>query len=120
MDVLKRPAIPVAIATGVVLLVGVLLTRPSAPVPAPVTAVVIGIEDLAWMPRRVSAMAGRVEVTVTNEGGTRHDFTIEHQPRLEVPPRATVSATYDLGAGQHTFYCTLHPGMSGTLLITGR
>jgi plastocyanin len=88
---------------------------PGGPDALPVVAV-----DNRFEPERLELRAGdEVEVEITNEGGTTHDFTIEGLDLSTGPiePGEVATATFTVPGGETTFVCTLHGGMEGS--VTG-
>jgi nitrite reductase (NO-forming) len=88
---------------------------PGGPGAVPVVAV-----DNRFEPERLDLPAGdEIEVEVTNEGGTTHDFTIEELDLSTGPiePGEVATATLTVPGGEITFVCSLHGGMEGS--VTG-
>ena len=84
-------------------------------------AIAVTAVDTAFEPARLEVTAGEeIEVAVTNEGGTTHDFTVE-APSLStgpLEPGDVVTARFTVPEGETTFRCTIHGGMEG--MIVGR
>lgn len=75
-------------------------------------------KDFAFSPDSVNVKAGTVTLTVTNEDGTEHTFTLDDgSSNTDLPAGETVTVTLDLSTtvGWH---CTIHPSMTGTLNVT--
>jgi nitrite reductase (NO-forming) len=88
---------------------------PGGPDALPVVAV-----DNRFEPERLELPAGdEVEVEITNDGGTTHDFTIEELDLSTGPiePGDVATATFNVPDGESTFVCSIHGGMEGS--ITG-
>ena len=66
----------------------------------------------------LTADAGRISVFVENEDVAHHDFTIKGVVRVDVPGQKAARASFDLDEGSYRFYCSLHPGMEGTLKVS--
>ena len=83
--------------------------------------------EMFFEPTQLTAQTGTVEITLVNEGATRHDLVIEELGDLEVVPLVdagdTVSGSVALEAGTYTFYCSVPghrgAGMEGTLTSSG-
>jgi len=75
--------------------------------------------DFRFDTSSVSADAGTVAVTVTNDDATRHTFTIDELGvDLDVPPGTTQRVTFPADTGTFRFYCIPHAGnMSGELVV---
>jgi plastocyanin len=75
--------------------------------------------DNAFEPDRVELPAGdEAQIEITNEGATRHDFTIE---ALELStgvlePGDVATATVIVPQGETMYRCTIHGGMEGTIV----
>jgi hypothetical protein len=61
-------------------------------------------------PARSSSMA-LVRTLIDAE----HDFTIDGVVSVDVPGKRSRRATFAVEPGLHSFWCTLHPAMTGTL-----
>ena len=66
----------------------------------------------------IEADAGRVAVFIENEDVAHHDFTIKGLVSTELPGQKAGRAVFEADAGEYRFYCTLHPGMEGTLKLS--
>jgi plastocyanin len=66
----------------------------------------------------LEADRGRVAVFVENEDVAHHDFTIKDVVTTELPGKKAGRAVFELDAGTYRFYCSLHPGMEGTLKLS--
>jgi plastocyanin len=87
---------------------------PGGPDAVPVVAT-----DNAFEPARLQLMAGvEVELEVSNEGGTTHDFTVESLELSTGPvePGHVSTATFTVPDGETAFRCSLHGGMEGTIV----
>jgi plastocyanin len=87
---------------------------PGGPDAVPVVAF-----DNRFEPERLELPASdEVEVEITNEGGTTHDFTIEGLDLSTGPiePGEVATATFTVPSGETTFVCTLHGGMEGSVM----
>ena len=69
--------------------------------------------DLFYKPKELSAAAGPVNISFTNEGAITHTLVVEEDPKfkkLEVSQKgATASETLDAKPGTYTLYCDV-PG----------
>lgn len=63
----------------------------------------------------IEVEAGRVAVFVDNEDVASHDFSIEGVVSEAIPGQKAGRAVFTVDAGTYRFYCSLHPGMEGTL-----
>ena len=84
-------------------------------------AIAVTAVDNAFEPARLEVTAGEeIEVAVTNEGRTTHDFTVE-APELStgpLEPGDVATASLTVPEGETTFRCTIHGGMEGTIVGT--
>ena len=90
---------------------------PSANGSAQTTAAVIAIKDFKYeVPSSVNPGA---MVTVTNADSAPHTFTAKDKGGfdIEVPGGATVIFQAPDGAGEYGIICSLHPQMTGTLVV---
>jgi plastocyanin len=75
--------------------------------------------DNAFEPDHLELPAGdEVEVEVTNQGGTSHDFTVEALDLStgSIEPGEVARATFRIRNGETTFKCTIHGGMDGIIV----
>jgi plastocyanin len=88
--------------------------------PCPDGAVVIHMADIRFKPEKATAKVGQT-VCWTNDDGIQHDAVDEDGKQFE-------SALFGKGqtftwkaakAGTVQYVCTVHPGMDGTLDVTG-
>jgi plastocyanin len=78
--------------------------------------------DIYWETAELSAPAGTVTLTITNEGAALHDFVIDALDiKVDLPPGGTQTVEVDLPAGTYEFYCSIpghkEAGMVGTLVV---
>jgi len=81
-------------------------------------AVAVVTRDNTFEPARLELPAGEeVEIEITNEGGTTHDFTIESLELSTGPIEegAVATATLTIPEGEITFVCSIHGGMNGVI-----
>lgn len=96
-------------------------TTTTVPVAAGVTlSIVRGADALtttAYSPNPATVAVGTT-VTWTNNDVTDHDATADDKSFATglIAPGRSASVTLR-AAGRLTYYCTLHPGMSGTLIV---
>jgi nitrite reductase (NO-forming) len=91
------------------------------PGPGGPDAVAVVATDNAFEPARLEVPAGEeVEIEVTNEGGTVHDFTVDALDLSTGPvePGAVATATFTIPQGETTLTCTIHGGMDGVIVGT--
>jgi plastocyanin len=83
---------------------------------APAEQVVLRISDFAFsVPPSVPAGA---EVTVVNEDNSFHTVTAKDGAFDVQAPSGTVTFTAPEEPGDYPFFCTVHPSMTGTLVVT--
>ena len=91
------------------------------PGPGGPDAVAVVATDNAFEPARLELPAGEeVEIEVTNEGETTHDFTIESLELSTGPIEegAVATATFTVPQGEMGFVCSVHGGMEGVIVGT--
>jgi plastocyanin len=91
------------------------------PGPGGPDAVAVVARDNTFEPARLQLPAGEeVEVEITNEGGTTHDFTVESLELSTGPIEegALATATLTVPEGETTFACSIHGGMDGVIVGT--
>jgi plastocyanin len=84
-------------------------------------AVAVVTRDNSFEPARLELSAGEeVEIEVTNEGRTTHDFTVGSLDLSTGPIEegAVATATLSVPEGETTFVCSIHGGMSGVIVGT--
>jgi plastocyanin len=84
-------------------------------------AVALVARDNTFEPARLELPAGEeVEVEITNEGGTTHDFTVDSLDLSTGPIEegAAATATLTVPEGETTFACSIHGGMDGVIVGT--
>jgi plastocyanin len=100
-------------------------TPPATPSPSPVTPTAtvtmpVGASNLretAFAPNPLSVAIGTV-VTFVNNDTTTHDATTIGSGFATGPIFAGRSASVTLAtAGSFSYFCTIHPGMTGTLRV---
>jgi plastocyanin len=82
-------------------------------------AVAVVTRDNSFEPARLELASGEeVEIEVTNEGGTTHDFTVESLELSTGPidEGAVATATFTVPEGETTFVCSVHGGMDGVIV----
>ena len=75
-------------------------------------------KNFEFTEKEIEADAGRVAVFVENEDVAHHDFSIKDVVTAELPGQKAGRAVFELDAGTYRFYCSLHPGMEGTLKLS--
>jgi plastocyanin len=91
------------------------------PGPGGPDAVAMVARDNTFEPARLELPAGeKVEIEITNEGGTTHDFTVESLELSTGPIEegAVATATLTVPEGETTFVCSIHGGMDGVIVGT--
>ncbi|HEX6264778.1 MAG TPA: cupredoxin domain-containing protein [Actinomycetota bacterium] len=91
------------------------------PGPGGPDAVAVVARDNTFEPAWLELPAGQdVEVEITNEGGTMHDFTVESLDLSTGPIEegAVATASLTVPAGETTFACSIHGGMDGVIVGT--
>jgi plastocyanin len=107
-------------------------TAPATTTPAPAAAAAaVSVQadptgQLAYVQKTLSAPAGKVTFTFTNDSPVPHDFAIESgEDELGVTKQISGGASEDLTVtlkpGEYTYYCTVPgheaAGMKGTLTV---
>ncbi|HEX2054174.1 MAG TPA: cupredoxin domain-containing protein [Actinomycetota bacterium] len=78
----------------------------------------VGATEFAFTPDVLRAPAGEIFVFVDNTGKGLHTFSSEELGfDVAVPAGKAQRAAFTAGAGEYTFYCKLHPGMEGRLVV---
>ena len=91
------------------------------PGPGGPDAVAVVARDNTFEPARLELPAGEeVELEITNEGGTTHDFTVESLDLSTGPIEegAVATASLTVPSGETTFACSIHGGMDGVIVGT--
>ncbi len=71
----------------------------------------------AFDPTSVSVTSGGDSITVTNEDGFTHTFTLDDgSVSMELPAGETVTIDVNITADA-PFHCEIHPTMTGTLTV---
>lgn len=86
------------------------------------TVQIVGNEASHFDPKTVNATPGKIIITMLVPGGTPHDFEIEGVPgsRIGLLSRGGKhTVTVNLAPGRYSFLCTIHSGMTGTLVVAG-
>jgi plastocyanin len=84
-------------------------------------AVAVVAQDNSFEPARLELPADEeVEIEITNEGGTTHDFTVESLELSTGPidEGAVATATLTVPQGETAFVCSIHGGMDGVIVGT--
>jgi plastocyanin len=84
------------------------------------TALALTAKDFAFSPTALTAKAGTVTVTVTNEGAVTHSFTLDDgSVSKDIPAGTSATVTLNL-TDSVSFHCHFHPSqMTGTITISG-
>ena len=76
----------------------------------------VNIASFAFLPARVSAMAGKV-LTFFNADDTPHQISVAGGPRTEVFLRGQKASLTIDKAGEYNYICGLHPSMKGVIEV---
>lgn len=104
--------ITVVATAAVVGILGAITGHDDAPRPGDLR---LTARDFSFQPDAIETGAGDIAVFIDNADGTQHDFTIDGVVSVDVPGKRSRRATFALEPGLHSFWCTLHPAMTGTL-----
>lgn len=77
----------------------------------------VAARDFAFQPAVLEAEAGGIVVFVDNADPTLHDLTIDEVVSQDVSGWHARRVAFALPPGDYTFRCTLHPSMTGTLVV---
>jgi len=76
-----------------------------------------GTTDATFSPNCFSAVSGST-ISVANEDSVAHTFTVEDTDvDVPLPAGETAEATAP-APGTYDFLCTIHPSMTGTIIVT--
>jgi plastocyanin len=133
MSRLSRPRLLLVVAAAAA--AGLAAPTSAAPLPEGVSQVASGPQGSAtnYLTPQVLTTAGSV-VSFTNLDQTTHDVTsrdtrtvVVNKRKKQVPlfstpitaggQTTTIPGTESLKPGEYDFYCSLHPGMTGTLTV---
>lgn len=84
------------------------------------TVHVAATDQLMFSPANVTLHVGQI-VQWTNTGSVTHTVTFMNYPYLS-DPTLTPGGTWEVKvntAGTYPYQCTIHSGMTGTLVVTG-
>ena len=71
----------------------------------------------AFDPTTVAVSAGGDSITITNEDGIAHTFTLD-DGSVDEPLPGGETVTVDVDVSEDTpFHCNIHPAMTGTLTV---
>ncbi|MGH7685993.1 MAG: cupredoxin domain-containing protein [Candidatus Dormibacteria bacterium] len=83
---------------------------------------VAATDQLTFSPTTQTVHVGDI-VQWTNDGTVPHTVTFETQPHLTDPSNLDPGDTWEVKfseAGTFFYYCSIHPGMAGALVVTPR
>lgn len=96
---------------------------PSASAPASTGSVIVA-KDVAFQTQALTVKAGQpTEIVLDNEDSAPHNLAIKDGSGATVFKGEIVTGTKvsnavpALGAGSYTFFCEVHPNMTGTLTV---
>jgi plastocyanin len=115
----SRTAATAALASIILTACGAEASGNVSPGPGGPDAVSIVAADNTFEPKRLELTTGdEVEVEITNEGGTGHDFTVESLDLSTGPiaPGDVATATFTIPEGETMFACSVHGGMDGVIV----
>ena len=78
----------------------------------------VDIKGFAFNPKELDVEAGE-EVTVTNDDGTEHTFTLDDGSfdSGHIGAGKSITHAFDT-AGSYSFHCEIHPSMKGTIKVS--
>lgn len=106
--------VAVAVAVGGVSAVGALGGQHDAPQAGDARVI---MRDFTFQPTVVH-IAADSGLFVENQDPTRHDLTIDGDIIVDVPGSHARRTTITLTAGRHVLTCSLHPSMTGTVVVS--
>ncbi len=125
---LKRATAALATAVVTALLLGVLPT--AVPAQSDPQSVGVKAREFVFDPREITVRAGKITLSVTNEGGIEHALVLEdesHTVLAEIPsvlPEKTEQTRVTQAPGTYAFFCPVgsgfhrRRGMVGKLTVT--
>lgn len=86
------------------------------------TRVTVIERDFAFAPKRITAKAGRIVLSIVNRGSFEHNFKLAGRPASgKLRPGRSRAVTLTLEQGVYAFLCTVPghsaAGMKGTLVV---
>ena len=85
-------------------------------------ATVVGNASLAFVPNRVEAVPGTLELALEIEGGVPHNLVFDDESvgtGIETISEGSATGSFTFpAAGSYDFVCTLHPGMDGEVVVS--
>lgn len=106
--------VAVVAAAGAIGLLGAVTSHDDLPQPGDLW---VTARDFTFQPAAVDSEAGDINLFVDNADATLHDFTIDNVVAVDIPGRRSRRAGLTLDPGTYPFYCSLHPAMTGTLIV---
>ena len=76
----------------------------------------MSIANFSFAPKTVTVQAGQM-VTFTNNDAVAHTTTSDAWDSKEIQPGSSYSLTAPSQAGTYEFHCSIHPFMTGTLVV---
>ncbi|MEP7059184.1 MAG: cupredoxin domain-containing protein [Actinomycetota bacterium] len=109
------------------MLLGACSSSSSSSTPAPAgtegggagSTLALTAKDFAFSPTALTANAGSVTVTVTNDATRTHSFTLDDDSvTKDIPAGTSQEVVLDL-TGTVSFHCRFHSQMVGTITVSG-
>jgi plastocyanin len=76
----------------------------------------VTISGFKFSPATLTVSAGQ-QVNVMNSDGVTHTFTSSAWDSGDIQPGASYTLTAPTQAGSYQFHCSIHPFMTGTLVV---
>ncbi|HEY2592729.1 MAG TPA: cupredoxin domain-containing protein [Chloroflexota bacterium] len=80
------------------------------------SATTVSIASFAFAPKTVTVSPGQ-SVTFTNNDSVAHTATSSTWDSGDIEPGASYSLTAPSTPGTYTYHCSIHPFMTGTLIV---
>jgi plastocyanin len=86
-----------------------------APTPAAAEAQVLIVDFMRFEPKVITVPPGTT-VTWTNQDGSNHNVTVAGSQSGRLHMDSSWSHTFE-DAGQYDYHCSMHPRMTGTVIV---